>query len=429
MSTNNRQILSAENCDEIFLRLGGKFFLTRKFPFHYGYVVAACCTLVTMFNIGLVLSCAGIFFVPISAEIGEPVSKVALMLSFNLIFSSIMLSFSGKVLEKFGARLMMTLSSIAMGACLLAMSQFNALWQFYTAGAIFGVTFTFLMYLSFPTLIPRWFRKKTGLMIGIAAAGSSIGGALFNPICGWLINSFGWRMTYIIFGLIILLIISPVLGIFLRNKPADVGLRPYGESAISARQIKSTGPEYRAVLKMPVFYGLFAFAFLMSATASVFHFLPKYAATLNFTLEQASLVAAAAMIGSTIGKVGLGWINDWSLKLGLAATLGLGILGLALMFIGGSGLTILIAGGFLFGWAYAGVFVQTPLLVRAVFGSRSYSQIYSNISIAFTVSAALAIGAWGFLAEVGGYELLFVAAIILLAICGGLGFTALKKSL
>ena len=305
-------------------------FLIKKFPFHYGYIVAACCTLVTMFNIGLVLSCAGIFFVPISAELNEPIGNVALMLSFNLIFSSIMLSFSGKILEFFGARLMMTLSSIVMGVCLIAMSKFDALWHFYVAGAIFGVTFTFLMYLSFPTIIPRWFNKNVGLMIGIAAAGSSIGGAIFNPICGWLITNYGWRTTYLIFGLIILLIISPILGVFLRNKPSDVGLRPYGESNISARKISNDGYEYRAVLKMPIFYGLFMFAFLMSATASVFHFIPKYAATLNFSLEQASLAAAAAMIGSTIGKVGLGIINDKSIKLGVIATIGLGIFGLAL---------------------------------------------------------------------------------------------------
>lgn len=401
--------------------------MVKKFPFHYGYIVAACCTLVTIFNIGLVQSCAGIFFVSISAELNEPIPKVAMMLSFNLITSSIMLTFSGRLLEIFGARLMMTVSSIIMGACLLTMSTFEALWQFYAAGAVLGVTFTFLMYLSFPTLIPRWFNRKIGLMMGIAAAGSSIGGALFNPICGWLITNYGWRTTYIIFGLIILLIVSPILGIFLRNKPADVGLKPYGESNITARR-RQSGPEYRAVLKMPMFYGLFVFAFLMSATASVFHYIPKYAETLNFSLEQASIAAAAAMIGSTIGKVGLGLINDQSIKAGVAATISLGIAGLALMFAGSSGLTILIGGGFLFGWAYAGVFVQTPLLVRAVFGSRSYSQIYSNISIAFTVSAALAMAAWGFLAEAGGYELVFVVAIILLGICGGIGFKALRKS-
>lgn len=399
--------------------------MTKKFPFHCGFVVAACCTLVTMFNIGLVLSCAGIFFVPISEELKVSVGQVAMYLSFNLLASSIMLSFSGRLMEQFGARRMMTLSSIVMGLTLISMSKFDALWQFYFAGAILGVTFTFLMYLSFPTIIPRWFNKKVGLMIGIAAAGSSIGGAIFNPICGILINNYGWRMTYIILGAVILIVVSPIIGIFLRNKPADVGLKPFGESSISARQNANDGYEYRAVLKMPIFYGLFMFGFFMSTIASVFHFIPKYAATLNFSLEEAAMVASAAMIGSTIGKVGLGWINDKSLKAGVLATIGLGIFGLGLMFTG-SGLTVLIGGGFLFGWAYAGVFVQTPLLVRAVFGSKSYSQIYSNISIGLTVSAAIAMAAWGFLAESGGYSAVFAGAIILLAICGAIGFRALK---
>ena len=401
--------------------------MTKKFPFHYGYIVAACCTLVTMFNIGLVLSCAGIFFVPISEELGVPVAKVAMYLSFNLLASSVMLSFSGKLMEKFGARLMMTLSSIVMGVTLICMSKFNALWQFYAAGTILGITFTFLMYLSFPTIIPRWFNKKVGLMIGIAAAGSSIGGAIFNPVCGMLINNYGWRTTYIILGAVILIFISPLLGIFLRNKPADIGLKPYGDSNISARQIKNDGYDYRTVLKMPLFYGLFMFGFLMSTTASVFHFIPKYAATLNFSLEEAAMAASAAMIGSTIGKVGLGWINDKSIKLGVIATIGLGIFGLALMFVG-TDLTVLIGGGFLFGWAYAGVFVQTPLLVRAVFGNKSYSQIYSNISIGLTVSAAIAMAAWGYLAEFGGYSAVFSVAIVLLAICGAIGLKSLKST-
>ena len=398
-----------------------------KFPFHYGYIVAACCTLVAMFSTGMVVNCAGIFFVSISEDLSFPVSKIAMLLSFNLLASSIMLSFSGGLMEKFGARLMMTLSAIVMGATLIAMSQFNELWQFYAAGAVLGMTLTFLMYLGFPTIIPRWFNKKVGLMIGIAAAGSSIGGAIFNPICGMLINSYGWRTTYIIFGALILLVLSPVLGIFLRNKPADVGLRPYGESNISARQNKNDGYEYRAVLKMPMFYGLFMFGFLISTVASVFHFVPKYAATLNFSLEDAAMVASAAMIGSMIGKVGLGWINDKSLTAGLFATLGLGIFGLALMFTG-SGLNVLIGGGFLFGWAYAGVFVQTPLLVRAVFGNKSYSQIYSNISIGLTISAAIAMAMWGNLAEIGGYGAVFILAIVLLGICAAIGLRALQAA-
>ena len=403
--------------------------MIKKFPFHYGYIIAACCTLVTTFNIGLVLSCAGIFFVPVSAELNVAVGQVAMYLSFNLIASAICLSFAGKVLEKFGARLMMTISSVVMGLCLMSMSKFDSLWQFYLAGTILGITFTFLMYLSFPTLIPKWFNKRVGLFIGIAAAGSSIGGAIFNPICGKLITLYGWRTTYFILGAVILFFVSPVIGFFLRNKPADVGLKPFGESTskLSAEKI-SSGIDYSKAIKMSAFYGLCAFGFLMSTVASIFQYIPKYSATLNFTLEEASFVAAAAMLGSTTGKVGLGLINDKSIKLGIIATLGMGILGLTLMMFGNSALYILIGGGFLFGWAHAGVFVQTPLLVRKVFGGKNYSQIYSNVSMSITAASAIAIGGIGFLADFGGYGLVFVLGIISLIICGGLGFSALKKT-
>ena len=403
--------------------------MTKKFPFHYGYVVAACCTLVTTFNIGLVLSCAGIFFVPVSEELNVAVGQVAMYLSFNLIASAVCLSFAGKILDKFGARLMMTISSAVMGLCLMSMSKFSALWQFYAAGIILGVTFTFLMYLSFPTLIPKWFRKRVGLFIGIAAAGSSIGGAIFNPVCGKLITLYGWRTTYLILGLVILFFVTPVIGFFLRNKPADVGLQPVGASEvkISASRNISSGIEYSSAIKMPAFYKLFAFGFLMSAVASIFQYIPKYSGTLNFSLEDASFAAGAAMLGSTFGKVGLGILNDRSIFLGISATLGFGIAGLILIMFGSSGLAILICGGFLFGWAHAGVFVQTPLLVRNVFGGKSYSQIYSNISMAITAASALAIGGIGFLADFGGYNLIFVLGIASLIICGGLSFTALKK--
>ena len=178
---------------------------------------------------------------------------------------------------------------------------------------------------------------------------------------------------------------------------------------------------------MPVFYGLFAFGFLMSTVASIFQYIPKYSGTLNFSLEEASFVAGAAMFGSTVGKVGLGLLNDKSIALGVSATIGMGIAGLVLMMSGSYGLTILICGGFLFGWAHAGVFVQTPLLVRSVFGGKSYAQIYSNISMAITAASAVAIGGIGFLADFFGYNLIFVLGIISLIICGGIGFNALKK--
>ena len=97
------------------------------------------------------------------------------------------------------------------------------------------------------------------------------------------------------------------------------------------------------------------------------------------------------------------------------------------MMAGNFGLAVLIGGAFLFGWAHAGVFVQTPLLVRNAFGSQNFSQIYSNISMAITAASAIAIGGIGFLADFGGYEIVFILGIISLAICGWLGGKRIKN--
>jgi len=112
--------------------------------------------------------------------------------------------------------------------------------------------------------------------------------------------------------------------------------------------------------------------------------------------------------------------------LGVAITAVFGIVGLALLLMGNVGIGIITAGGFFFGWAYAGVTVQTPMLVRAVFGNKNYPQIYSNISIAFAVGGALTAGGWGLLADYTTFKFIFSLGIVFLLISGIIGFYALR---
>lgn len=394
--------------------------------FHYGYIIVLCCCLIMGINIGLVMSCAGIFYKPISAELGVSVGKFGLYMSFNYLASTLMLSIAGKLMERFSARMLLTLSSAVLGLCLLSMSFFDAVWQFYIAGSVIGITLAFLLYLSFPTLINRWFKVRTGFFIGICSAASGIGGVLFNPVGAYLITSFGWRTAYAVFGGIILLLVTPIIGILLRNYPKDKGLLLYGNDKQQQTTVPDKGIEYARAIKMPVFYGLIAFAFLMICVSTLNLFIPNYVTRLNYTLEQASFVASAVMVGVTIGKVVLGMINDKSSMLGVATTTLLGIFGLALLLIGNIDVVVVIVGGFFFGWAYAGVTVQTPMLVRTVFGNKNYPQIYSNVSIAFAVGGALTAGGWGLLADYTTFRFILSLGIVFLIVSGIIGFYALK---
>ena len=131
------------------------------------------------------------------------------------------------------------------------------------------------------------------------------------------------------------------------------------------------------------------------------------------------------MVGVTVGKVLLGMMNDRSTLYGILTTIGLGISGLVLLLMGHVGITLSIIGGFLFGWAYAGVSVQTPMLVRSVFGNKNYARIYSNVSMAIAIGGAIAAGGWGLLADATSYGFIFIVGIVFLVLSGSIGLFAL----
>lgn len=408
--------------------------------FHYGYVIVACCFLIMFIGVGLVMSSAGIFYKPVSEDLGITVGSFGWYMSLNFLFSTLTLSFAGKLMEKYSARLILSVSSAVLGLTLLAMSRFTAVWEFYVAGAVIGICLAFLLYLGFATMLNRWFKTKMGLFVGICSAGSGLGGIIFNPVGGYLIQNYGWRTAYLVFGLMILAIVTPVLGIFMRSYPKDKGLEPYGVSEgasktssaeASAKTARSEASEsgivYSRAIRMPVFYALIVFAFLMNAAATLNSFLPAYAGNIGFSIEQASLVASAAMVGVTVGKIILGMINDRNTTVGVLVTTGLGIVGLCLLLAGRLGIALPIVGGFLFGWAYAGVTVQTPMLVRSVFGNRNYAQIYGNVAMALSVGGAVMAGGWGVLSDVAGFRSILLVGIVFLAISAGIGLFALRK--
>lgn len=386
---------------------------------HYGYVIVFCCCLMMGIDVGLSVSCAGIFYSPVSDSLGIPFDSFGLYMSIMFIFSSLLLSPMGELMTRWGARRTLTVSSVVLGLDMIAMGFFNSLWQFYVAGAVMGIALASLLYLSFPTLVNKWFRSKVGLMIGICSAASGIGGIVFNPIGGWIIDSWGWRAGYWVFGAIVLFIVTPLIGLLLRNAPSEKGLRPVGESdkaldAVKQNNTAAAGIDYRAALRMPVLYCMVVFAFLLMACSTFNLFIPKYVVSMQFGIEKSSLAAAAVMAGVTGGKLALGWINDRNCAVGVIVTTLFGVIGLVMLILFGHTFPAILCGAFLFGWEYAGCTVQTAMLTSHVFGRKDYARIYAIISIALAAGGGLASGAWGFIAAETSFATAFTIGCILL---------------
>ena len=225
---------------------------------HYGFIIVACCCLMMGVNIGITFSCAGIFYKPVSSSLGVSVGEFGLYMSIMYIASTLILPIGGKMIERFSARWLLAGNSALMGLTLCAMGMCTRLWEFYVAGAVLGITVAFLLYLSFPTLINRWFRVKVGLLMGICSAASGVGCMIFNPIGASIITSYGWQTAYISFGLFVLLVNSPLLALLLRDRPSDKGLLPYGEKSQEDapspdKAAAAGGISFAKAVRMPVF--------------------------------------------------------------------------------------------------------------------------------------------------------------------------------
>lgn len=415
----------------------------KKGGFHYAFLIVASGIAIACVPCGIVLSCAGMFFSPISTYFDVPVASVSLYLSILSLTMAIFLPFAGKLMGKVDLRIMLSVCVLLDGLCMISMSFYDAVWQFYIAAVIEGLGTAPLVYLAIPTLVNAWCKKKVGFFLGLCMAFTGIGGAIFNPIASAFISGSpeGWRTAYLVLGAVILIVTLPFTLFVVRSKPEDKGLMPYGyeEAALAAANqggnetVNERGLVASKAMKTAAFFAIAAFCGLITLNQTVFQFFPAYVTHLSdevpALLIYVGFVSSACMIGQAIGKVLLGALNDRNVKLGMAVGIGGGIIGVVMMMMCGAMAVLLLIGSFLFGFAYACTTVQSPLLTRSVFGSKDYTNIYSRISTVGSLCSAIASVLWGLIVGLpNGFTVMFVLSIIVMVVCMLLGLFALNQA-
>ena len=408
----------------------------KKGGFHYAFLIVASGIAITCVPCALVLSCAGIYFTPVSNYFEVPKAAFTLYFSILNIFMMLTLPIAGKLMSKMDLRLILSACVGICGIGLICMSFLNAVWEFYIAGAVLGIGIAPLIYLAVPTLINAWCKAKVGFFIGLCMAFTGIGGVIFNPIGTALIatGTEGWRTGYLVFGIIILVVTLPFTLLVVRSNPAEKGLEPYDAKNLEIQNQTNSTPELgvsaNKAMKTAAFIAVAAFCGIITINQTVYQFMPSYCKSFSASMPEiaaiSGAVASACMAGQAIGKVILGAINDKSIKGGMGFGIGGGIIGALLMWFIPSQAVILMIGAFLFGFVYACTTVQTPLLTRAVFGSRDYTNIYSRVSMVGALASAFAAVFWGWIIDLpNGFSLMFALSIVCMVVSFLLGLFAL----
>ena len=303
----------------------------KKKGIHFAWFVLIGVLLMMGLCRGGINSGMGLFFQPISADMHIGVGEVAMMSSISALITMFWSPFAGRLLDKFDIRIITVVAVAIQAGCFAALSLVDAVWGFYALAGIMAFGSVFATQLVGPMMINRWFKDKNGLAMGIMMSFVAICSAVLSPVVASIIASNGWRMGYIVLGVLALVIVIPAVLIWFRT-PEQKGQLPLGATEADIEAAKNADPKAAAeaaknlpgltskqALKTPTFWFFFIFMVLLTGTLAFASIVPTLAIEAGFDTVTSGFAMTAYMIGTAIAAVVFGTISD---KLGpLKATM------------------------------------------------------------------------------------------------------------
>lgn len=282
---------------------------------HYGWVMAAV-TFVVMLTTASALGAPGVLMPPLEKEFGWTTAEISRALALRLLLFGLIAPFAASLMIRFGLKRVVGLAIVLILTGLALSTRMTERWQLTaTWGLIVGVGSGMTAMVLGATVSSRWFTERRGLVIGILSASSATGQLAFLPLIAAIATSQGWRASI---GLVaVLLAIAFVLVmLFLRDRPADVGLRAFGEPADAPHpppppQVSPLGT-LREVSRSGTFWALFATFFICGASTNGLvqtHFVSLCADHGMMAVGAASVLAMMGIFDFA-GTVGSGWLSD-----------------------------------------------------------------------------------------------------------------------
>lgn len=346
----------------------------------------------------------GFFMDPVTSDLGFDRSTFSLYFSLITIVGTVTLPIYGKLIARFGTRRFVILGGIWTGATMAALSLCTTLPMFYIVGCLIGLGFFACSYAVVPVIVNEWFVEKNGFVMGAAAACGGIVAMVLSLVFPAVIESAGWEAGYVLLGIVVFALTTPV-GIFLlKSSPADIGLTAFGakESEVGATGKELSGVPYSSALKMPQLWAILIAFLLLAVTVTVTQHLAAYFVSTGFDPIMAGVFMSVISGGLIFTSSGAGIIAD---KLGLVKTLflcsALYLVSFVLLPASSSIIVICIA-LVLMSIGNANTSVFAPMVTGAVFGQRDYAAIWGLVSMANVLGQAIGAPLWGLAFDLTG---------------------------
>ena len=206
----------------------------RDRPF-YGWYVVAVAALQGMFGNGTISSGFPIFFEPIRAQLNIGYAQMSLVFSLARAEGGMGSPVVGWLVDKFGSRPLLVFGGLTAGIGLILLSFANSYIQLVAIFVgVVSIGKTAGLGQTLMATVNQWFIRRKALAMSTLMTSFAGGGAIVVPLLSFGISHLGWRETLRAAGVAIFLMTIPV-GLIIRSKPEDMGLRPDGDATPSDR--------------------------------------------------------------------------------------------------------------------------------------------------------------------------------------------------
>ena len=391
---------------------------------HYAWIIMIACCLMTTASVGILGNSSGIFLQPVTETLGVGRGTFTLVLMLQGIITGICSPLAVKLIQTKNINVVCTLGYILMVIPFGMMSQFNSILPFLGAGVFIGLGSSALMFVTVPLLINNWFKKKTGMVLGLTLAFSGIGAIVMNPVGAVLIANYGWRTTYIVFAIIIALLGIPMTAFVIKLRPEDKGLKAYGAeecvTEVTVNEDSVTGVPKEIAMKSAAFkFAMLAALFMILSSVYAYH-IPGYATSVGLTPTFGATMVSYAMFCNILCKFTMGGLSD---KIGVQKTsliiVAIVSASFILLMLAKGNVVLNTIGGALYGFVLPTTTMFMPLVIRSLFGTRDYGPLYGYVSIIVAIGASCGSTIIGFVYDfTGAYTIAFMFGLVVILLAG-----------
>ncbi len=359
---------------------------------------------------------------PVHAEFGWDFAQAAAGVTIFGLVASLLAPVYGGLADRMGVRAVALWSTLAF-AVVFASFYFmpGTLAGWYGFWFVLGLIGIGSTPVTWSRAVSMWFDKHRGLALGIMLIGTSIAAIIVPQVATRAISAGGWRLAFPVVALFPLLISLPVGYFWFREPRPDE--RP---ASINDAGGNLVGLTLGQAMRGYRFWVLLVSILIIALAYGGAHIhMAQIVALHGYTPAVAASVLGVVALGILAGRIGVGLLFDrlWAPGVAFPAML-LPAIACYLLLGTTASISVIMAGGFLLGFAAGAESDVIAFLAAKYFGMAHYGRIYGALYMPFGIGSAISPILYGIVRDkTGNYDPMLIAAVGMFAVGGALLLT------